>query len=174
MLDAVFVNASSSTSARTTCMPSCTQRSARARPMPLAAPVMTATLPSNSFMVRPRWCSCDSEAVAIDLASRRTGDSLDRPVRGFSPVRVTGHRSAEHPPTAGIGHLADRPLPHPPEARSRVKRKAVRPLSPWHGRTACPDSGHGCARRSHRLVCRTQSRKIGADGLTRTLFVAPT
>jgi hypothetical protein len=31
-------------------MPSLTHRSAIARPMPLAAPVMTATLPLNSFI----------------------------------------------------------------------------------------------------------------------------
>ena len=50
MLASVFANASSSTSARTTFMPSCAQRSAMARPRPLAAPVMTATLSLNSFM----------------------------------------------------------------------------------------------------------------------------
>src|SRR5262245_19476279 len=50
---AVAVKASPSTSANTTFIPSCAHRSARARPMPLAAPVITATLSLNSFMVPP-------------------------------------------------------------------------------------------------------------------------
>ena len=42
----------SSTSASTTFIPSAAKRSARALPMPLAAPVTTATLPPRSFTVR--------------------------------------------------------------------------------------------------------------------------
>ena len=51
--DAVLARAPSSTSARTTFIPSAAKRSAIARPMPLAAPVTTAVLPLNSFMPPP-------------------------------------------------------------------------------------------------------------------------
>jgi hypothetical protein len=104
----------------------------------------------------------------------------------FSPVSITPRQSAYHPARqtiAGVGHLSGCPLFHPPEPRSRVKRKAERPrlpppvrlkqgqfrplratlpqitindllqLSPWLGGTACPDSGPVCARRSHRPEC---------------------
>jgi hypothetical protein len=42
-----------STSASTTCMPAAAKRSAMARPMPLAAPVITAVLPLRSRMAAP-------------------------------------------------------------------------------------------------------------------------
>src|ERR1017187_5015733 len=47
-----LVRSASSMSARTTFMPSRTHRSAIPRPMPLAAPVITATLSLKSFIVR--------------------------------------------------------------------------------------------------------------------------
>src|SRR4029077_6675216 len=49
-----LVRLASSISARTTFMPSLTHRSAIPRPMPLAAPVITATLPLKSFIVPSR------------------------------------------------------------------------------------------------------------------------
>src|SRR6185312_10479283 len=47
---AVSARASESISASTSLMPSAAPRSANARPNPLAAPVITATLPSNACM----------------------------------------------------------------------------------------------------------------------------
>jgi hypothetical protein len=52
------------------------------------------------------------------------------PINIFNPVSLTGRQSAYHPagqPIAGVGHLSGCPLFHPPEPRSRVKRKAERP-----------------------------------------------
>src|SRR5439155_10169652 len=53
----------SSTSAITTFMPSLTKRSARPRPIPLAAPVTTATFPLSSFM--PTASSCRPPASIV-------------------------------------------------------------------------------------------------------------
>ena len=50
---AVASRASRSTSARTTRMPSSAKRCASPRPIPLAAPVTTATRPSNCCIARP-------------------------------------------------------------------------------------------------------------------------
>ena len=50
---AAAVPASSWTSAKRTAAPSAANRSADARPMPLAAPVITATRPARRLM--PRW-----------------------------------------------------------------------------------------------------------------------
>src|SRR5262245_10560538 len=79
-LASAFANGSPSTSARTAFMPSCTQRSARARPMPLAAPVMTATLSLKSFMAPLRLVDCTESP------------SVRRPGLGpfASPLGLTG------------------------------------------------------------------------------------
>src|SRR3954470_10392968 len=50
---AAAASPSSSTSARTTFIPLCPKRCASANPMPLAAPVTTATLPLSSFIPSP-------------------------------------------------------------------------------------------------------------------------
>src|SRR5262249_27500144 len=66
----------SSTSARTTCMPSAAQRRARLRPIPLAAPVTTAVFPSRSrtSVVEPeQHAGRLGERVVVDHQVLRRG-----------------------------------------------------------------------------------------------------
>src|SRR6516225_5353734 len=91
MLASVFVNASSSTSARTAFIPSCTQRSAMARPMPLAAPVMTATLSLKSFMAPLRLVD-SSGSSSVGRTSRGAPGSLLRLAGLLREVLLGGDR----------------------------------------------------------------------------------
>ena len=76
----------SSMSARTTFTPAITQRSAIPRPMPLAAPVITATLPLNSFTGFSQvqaGCAPPGPGTAFNLGMRLSaGGSAGKSVYG--------------------------------------------------------------------------------------------
>src|SRR5262249_45435285 len=67
-------SAGASMSPRTTFMPSCAHRVAIARPIPLAQPVTTATLPSNSSIVP----SVFPHQVSVDLAAVHQASCFDQ------------------------------------------------------------------------------------------------
>jgi hypothetical protein len=85
-------------------MPSAANRSASARPMPLAAPVTTATLSRNSFILRPSCESGSTVKVWSPLAERcqaghagQHGDTGDERcawmnrIQAVAKARLNGH-----------------------------------------------------------------------------------
>src|SRR3954451_6655897 len=83
-------SAPASTSARTTFIPSCTKRSANARPMPLAAPVTTATFPSSCST-----CSSSGSDARTRILSSEGMRDTRRPVPAAddgAPPRDEGPR----------------------------------------------------------------------------------
>ena len=136
-------SAASSTSASTTCMPSTVRRPARLRPIPLAAPVTTATRPSSG---RARQAS-RSEQHARRLGERVVVD--DEVLRGG--VEVT-EAALQHARTQGVG--AGRGVG---EAAPRRWRRASRRSSPGGAVAAAPSVGivtgvEGVLHRGERLV----------------------
>src|SRR5262245_56297375 len=86
---AVAVKVSPSTSATTTFIPSCAHRSASARPMPLAAPVITATLSVNACMA-PSSCRAGRHARVATRVSIWNGV----PMTGPTALRVRSRASS--------------------------------------------------------------------------------
>src|SRR5436190_4526289 len=140
-----------SISASTTFMPSWANRAARARPMPLAAPVTTAILPANSF-IRPLSIVCCNGTGLFMCAERvdpvRSGRAMHvaYPARIFEfcsamhGAAVVPHDEIAHPPAVGVDELALRGVsgqfgherqrfgilhsPNPADVRSDVQRIA--------------------------------------------------
>src|SRR3954453_2324743 len=105
----------SSRSATTTCAPSPANRRAPARPMPLAAPVMTATLPSSLPATCPSSLSVGRDAAVLPVGegAQRVGLGLDEDV-----VHV-----GEGPQPVGPELAAEPRLLHPAERRSVPHRR---------------------------------------------------
>src|SRR4051794_15642321 len=86
---------SSARSATTTCAPSAANRRALARPMPLAAPVMTATLPSSLPATCPSSLSVgrDEDVLHVGEGPQRVGPELAAEPRLLHPAE---RRSVPH------------------------------------------------------------------------------
>src|SRR4051794_37490729 len=103
----------SSRSATTTCAPSAANRRALARPMPLAAPVMTATLPSSlpampCLSVRSSSVRCEEDVLHVGERVQRIGPELAAEPRLLHPAErrpVPHRRVGVHRQVAGL----DRP-----------------------------------------------------------------
>src|SRR6185312_13303097 len=85
--DSAIASGSLSMSARTTLMPSSAKRCANARPMPLAAPVTTATRSLNSFILLPRPYRADLAEVYRLLSAQAPEPGGRRARRPELPVR---------------------------------------------------------------------------------------
>src|SRR3954462_6244179 len=102
-----------STSATTTRAPSAANRRALARPMPLAAPVMTATFPSSlpatALPLTPvASLSCEEDVLHVGERVQRVGPELAAEARLLHPAerrRVPHRRVRVHRQVAGV----DRP-----------------------------------------------------------------
>ena len=120
MASLAWASGSSCTSARTSFIPSRAKRSAIARPMPLAAPVTTATFPFSSRIVPPRV------VYALSMQRSMPGSSL---AAGFVALALAVAACAEtskSPPSVTAPSASDA-VPAPTAAAPPVTASASAP-----------------------------------------------
>src|SRR3954451_2066753 len=131
---------SSSTSASTTCSPFFAKRSASARPMPLAAPVTTATLPFCNF-IRPPFGPANLARYPLsnrEEATVSTARPLPRP-------RVPGPGDRHHlaAPRTRPQDAHARPVPEPRHRGRGGRRQPEGPRPPRHRHPSRRHEVHG-------------------------------